>query len=145
MSSDDDNAITYPAVASFDKFVNDVRFARTDFDQNTQMHEITIDVLDIDERFLFDTEDERLMNLLVPQQFKVRLDRSYRVPESVEYRPVGHLTLRVLSPVADIHSVTVHVNMRYFENGRIDWDVPENIKEAFSHDDDTDTDDDDND
>ncbi|AYN44995.1 se35 [Alphabaculovirus alterspexiguae] len=124
----------YPAVASFDKIINDVRFVPTNFNQNTQMHEITIDVLDIDERFLFDTENDRLMNLLVPQQFKVRLDRSYYVPESVEYQPVGHLSLRVLSPVADIHSVTVHVNMRYFENGRIDWDVPENIKEAFSYD-----------
>lgn len=123
---------TYPAVASFDKYINNIRFTQTSFDQQRQQYEITVDVFDIDPRFLFDNDNDRLMNLLLPQQFQVRLNKSYYEPESVEYEPEGHLTLRILSPTADIESVAVHINMRYFDNGRVAWKVPDNIKEAYS-------------
>lgn len=128
----DTNNSFYPAVASFDKYINDVRFAQTSYDQYRQQYVITVDIFDIDERFLFDSDNDRLMNLLVPQQFQVRLNKSYYEPESVEYQPVGHLSLRVLSPTADIESVAVHVNMRYFDNERVPWTVPDNIKDAYS-------------
>ncbi|ACI28753.1 agip51 [Agrotis ipsilon multiple nucleopolyhedrovirus] len=126
---DNDN---YPAVASFDKYINDIRFSQLSYDQHKQRYVISVDIFDIDERYIFDSDNDRLMNLLVPQQFQVRLNRSYYTPESVEYQPEGHLNLRVLSPTADIESVAVHVNMRYFDNGRIPWTVPDNIKAAYS-------------
>jgi hypothetical protein len=124
--------LSYPAVASFDKYTNDVRVTQMSFDSRKQMYDITIELFDIDERFIFDTENDRLMNLIVPQQFRVRINDGYYVPESVEYQPVGHLIMHVLSPVDDIRSVAVHVNMLYFEHDRADWTIPDNIKEAFS-------------
>ncbi|AIE47836.1 orf51-like protein [Peridroma alphabaculovirus] len=122
----------YPAVVSFDKYINDVRFAHTGYDQRHQRYIITVEVHDIDEGYLFDSDNDRLMNLLVPQQFLVRLNDDYYEPETVEYEQVGHLTLRVLSPTADIRHVVVHVNLRYFENDRAVWTVPQTIREAFN-------------
>jgi hypothetical protein len=124
--------LSYPAVASFDKYTNDLRVTQMSFDNRKQMYDITIELFDVDERFIFDTENDRLMNLIVPQQFRVRVNDSYHVPESVEYQPVGHLIVHVLSPDDDIRNVAVHVNMLYFEHDRADWTVPDSIKEAFS-------------
>lgn len=121
----------YPAIASFDKYTNDVRVTQTSFDTYKQMYNVTIELFDIDERFIFDTENDRLMNLVVPQQFRVRINDGYYVPESVEYQAIGHVILHVMSPVSDIRSVAVHINMLYFENDRSPWTVPESIKEAF--------------
>ncbi|QNV47868.1 hypothetical protein [Alphabaculovirus altersperidaniae] len=126
--------LSYPAVASFDKYTNDVRVTQISFDSRKQLYDTTIELFDIDERYIFDTENDRLMNLLVPQQFMVRVNDNYYVPESVEYQPTGHVIMHVLLPVDNVRSIAVHVNMLYFEHDGAAWTVPDNIKEAFSDD-----------
>lgn len=124
----------YPAVASFDKYISDLRFAHTTYDQYRQRYVIVVEIFDIDEGFLFNSENDRMMNLLVPQQFQVRLDDDYYDAETVEYEPVGHLTLTVMSRTTDIQSAAVFINMSYFDNERAPWRVPENLKAAFAGD-----------
>ncbi|ABM45752.1 unknown protein [Spodoptera frugiperda multiple nucleopolyhedrovirus] len=121
--------MAYPAVASFDKDTSNIQFSQTLLDNG--MHDVKIELFDVDEKYIFDSENDRLMNLLIPEQFKVRINDGYYVPESVDYYPTGHVVLHVLSPTGDIRSVAVHINMLYFENDSVPWTVPDSIKEAY--------------
>ncbi|AUV65315.1 hypothetical protein [Alphabaculovirus myunipunctae] len=126
----------YPAVVSFDKYIADVRHNTVGYDQYQQRYEINIELFDIDESFLFDSDNDRMMRLLVPQQFQVRINNAYYDVDSVEYEPVGHVILKAYAPVGNVSSVAVHINLRYFDNQRQAWQVPDCVKKSFADDDD---------
>jgi hypothetical protein len=122
------------AIVSFDKYISDLRFNTVAYDQHRQCYEIDVELVDLDEVFLFCTENDRMMRLLVPQQFKVRLNNRYYEVDSVDYEPVGHVTLKVFAFEGDIRSAAVHINLSYFQNDRRPWEVPHCTKIAFADD-----------
>nr|QGX02302.1 maco-A 57 [Mamestra configurata nucleopolyhedrovirus A] len=124
----------YPAVVSFDKHISDLRFAQIAYDQYKQRYVIAVEIRDMDEGYLFNSENDRMMNLLVPQQFKVRLDQDFYDVDTVEYKPVGRLKLTVMSRTTNIMSAAVFINMSYFDHDRAPWEIPEQLKSAFGPD-----------